>query len=88
MGSSNNNNNHNNTGAITGHSEAKQPDKRFAVAAPSSKHCTEQRKRKVLSGSIFYPVLHHFRKTMAFWKVPRLRPFVLLVGNVHTPSRL
>jgi hypothetical protein len=45
MGYSNNNsNNHNNNkGAITGHSEAKQPDIRFAVAAPSSKHCTEQK---------------------------------------------
>jgi hypothetical protein len=88
MGYSNNNNNHNNTGVITGHSEAKQPDKRFAVAASSSKHCTEQRNRKVLSASIFYPVLPHFQKSIAFWKVPRFRPFVLLAGNVHTPSRL
>ena len=28
---------------------------------------------------LFYPMLHDFRKIIAFWKVPRFRPFVLLV---------
>lgn len=28
---------------------------------------------------IFYPTLLDFRQTFTFWKVPRLRPFVLPV---------
>jgi hypothetical protein len=28
---------------------------------------------------LFYPMLLYLRKSIAFWKVPRLRPFVLLV---------
>jgi hypothetical protein len=29
--------------------------------------------------AFMYPVLSDFRKIGAFWKVPRFRPFVLLV---------
>jgi len=47
LGYSNNINNNKNTGTITENSEAKYHGKRFAVAAPSSKHCTEQRNRNV-----------------------------------------
>jgi hypothetical protein len=38
------------------------------------------RKLKVL----FYPMLPDFRKTIAFRKVPRLRPFALLVRATYT----
>ena len=34
-------------------------------------------KKKVYA--IFFPMLHDFRNSMAFWKVPRLRPFVVLI---------
>jgi len=28
--------------------------------------------------TLFYPMLPNIRKSIAFWQVPRLRPFVLL----------
>jgi hypothetical protein len=37
------------------------------------------KKKKKKSGSTSYPVFPDFRKNIAFFKVPRLRPFVLLV---------
>ena len=66
------NNNNNNTGAITGHSEAKQPDKRFAVAAPSSERCTEQRNRRYqysLSSAPPFPKEHCFLEGSQAWLV-------------------
>ena len=31
----------------------------------------------------FYPMIPNFRDSTCFWKVPRFRPFVLLVRGAH-----
>jgi hypothetical protein len=53
-----------------------------ATSAPIVSRSRE-RKLKILS----YPILTDFRKTVAFWKVSRLRLFVLLVRATCTRRR-